>query len=118
MILTGVCLVFFSLAGLAMYAARPGGSHVTVWADGTQRGVYPLDREQEIAIETQSGTNILRIQDGSAKITQADCPDRLCVRQKEISKKGQSIICLPHKIVVEVTGEEKNDHSDLDAVVN
>ena len=41
--------------------------------------------------------------EGKAYMSGADCPDKLCVKQKAISKKGESIVCLPHKLVVQVT---------------
>lgn len=44
----------------------------------------------------------------------ADCPDQLCVHQQAISKKNQTIVCLPNKVVAEVTGNTKKDY---DAVV-
>ena len=45
----------------------------------------------------------------------ADCPDQICVRQKAISKEGESIICLPNKVVVSIVGGEEKE---LDAVTN
>ena len=52
---------------------------------------------------------------GKAKMTDADCPDQLCVHQKAASKNHESIICLPNKVVVEVDGSEE---SEFDAVAN
>ena len=49
-----------------------------------------------------------------AKMLTADCPDQLCVHQQAISKKNQTIVCLPNKVVAEVTG---NTRKDYDAVV-
>ena len=46
---------------------------------------------------------------------EADCPDLLCVHQKAISKEGESIICLPNKVVVTIRGGEE---TELDAVTN
>ena len=40
---------------------------------------------------------------------EADCPDQICVRHKAISKSGESIVCLPHKVVVEISSEEEQD---------
>ena len=51
--------------------------------------------------------------DGTADITEADCPDKLCVHQRAISKTKETIVCLPNKVVVEVTGSEE---SELDSV--
>ena len=45
----------------------------------------------------------------------ATCPDHICVNQKEISKTGETIVCLPNKVIVEIKGA---DSSELDAVTN
>ena len=58
--------------------------------------------------------HILKISDGKAKMLTADCPDQLCVHQQAISKESQTIVCLPNKVVAEVTGNTKKDY---DAVV-
>ena len=53
--------------------------------------------------------NTLVINGGKASIVSADCPDKLCVHQQEISKAGESIICLPHKLVVRIEGTGEVD---------
>ena len=52
------------------------------------------------------------IADGTADVTQADCPDKICVDHAPISRDRETIICLPHKLVVEVKGGEA---SEIDA---
>jgi hypothetical protein len=42
-------------------------------------------------------------------MTEADCPDKLCVQEKAVSKNGETIVCLPHRVVVEITSEEENE---------
>ena len=77
-------------------------------------GTYALGEEQEIPI-VQDGvtTNVLTIRDGRADMTEADCPDKLCVHQKAISKNHEMIVCLPNKVVVEVTGSEENGFDSI-----
>lgn len=85
------------------------GSEITVTCDGRPAGVYSLSSDTEVTFTGETGgSNTLRIADGMAYMIGADCPDKLCMRQKAISGKGESIICLPHRLVVEVTkGESK-----------
>lgn len=93
-----------------------GGKHagvVTVKVDGELEGTYSLHENQEI--EINGGSNILVIKDGEADMTWADCPDKLCVKQKSVSKKNENIICLPNKVIVEV---ESDESSEYDAVTN
>lgn len=86
---------------------------VTVKVDGELKGRYSLLENQEI--EINGGTNILVIKDGTADIIDANCPDKLCVKQKAVSKNHENIICLPNKVVVEV---ESSEDSEYDAVTN
>lgn len=90
-----------------------GAGKVTVKVNGELKGIYSLAEDQ--TIEINGGTNILQIKNGKADMTEADCPDQLCVNQRAISRQGESIICLPHKVVVEV---ESSESSELDAVTN
>lgn len=76
----------------------------------------PLDIDKTLRIDdNKGGFNIVKIQAGKASVYEANCNDLSCVYQKAISKTGQSIICLPHKLVVEVYG---NTNKDLDSISN
>lgn len=88
---------------------------VRVTVDGRVYGTYPLSKDDTIEIKNVDGdvTNTLVIKDGVADVTAADCPDHLCVKQKAISKEGESIICLPNKVVVTV---KSNTKSDIDSI--
>lgn len=52
-----------------------------------------------------NGTNVLHIKGGKAWLDDAECPDKLCVKQGKISKDGQTITCLPNKLTIVVLGE-------------
>lgn len=101
-LLTIALVVFF--AGSWIYGKK--GAKVQITVDGEVYGTYALNKEQTVTIEKKDKvTNILQIEDGTAKMITADCPDQLCVHQQEISKAGQTIVCLPNKVVVEVHEE-------------
>ena len=102
-VLCVICMIFY-------LGHRRQGEFVVVTVDGTEYGRYSLDREQTIDIR---GTNELLIRDGKADIVWADCPDKLCVHQKAVSKYGENLVCLPNKVVVTVVGHEE---ANLDAV--
>lgn len=84
---------------------------IQVKVNGVLRGEYDLSEDRELDI---NGTNHLVIKNGKADVTDAKCPDKICVKQKPISKNGESIVCLPNKIIITVV-EGKED--ELDAVV-
>lgn len=112
-----LCVVFLVLAAAAAVFYLTRGNHgvqVKVTVDGDLYGTYSLNENQEIRIQKDGViTNVLVIKDGTADITEADCPDRLCVHQRAISKTKETIVCLPNKVVVEVAGSEE---SELDSV--
>lgn len=80
------------------------GSVAVAAVNGQEIGRYPLGTEGEFILN--GGTNILIIEDGQAYISEADCPDRLCVNQGKISKTGQTITCLPNRLTVTVEGQK------------
>lgn len=95
------------------YINGSSGGSVAVVRNGQEEGRYSLLEDNVYIISGETGYNLLVISGGEAFITDADCPDGLCMKQKAISRKGESIICLPHKLVIQVEAKEE---SDLDAV--
>ena len=97
-------LVLFSFA-FSLFLIRGGneGHTVVVTVDGEVQKEVPLDSEEQIfRIDTPNGYNMVHVKDGTVFVGMADCPDRLCVKQGRISRPGETIICLPHKLIVEV----------------
>jgi hypothetical protein len=104
-ILIGGLLVVAAVAFLLL-RRTPTGGVVEVQVDGTIVATLPLDVDTTYAIDgVGGGHNTLVIADGKATIIEATCPDGVCVRHRAIDKAGQSIICLPNKVVVRVVGE-------------
>ena len=95
---------------LALNLGRREGGVAVVRVDGVEverhslavNGTFPLN----------GGSNVLVIEDGKAWISEADCPDRICVRQGKIHYTGQVITCLPNRLTVTVEGGE-SDGVDL-----
>ena len=110
LILAGlICLLWFLLA------YRKDGSRVEITVDGNLYGIYALEKSQEIPIKIDGTvTNILVIKDGQANMQKGDCPDQICVKHIPISHAGESIVCLPNRVVVNVIGDEQ---PELDSVV-
>lgn len=94
---------------------------VVITIDGKEYGTYSLyeDRVVEITdIDSHDyfGKNTVEIKNGEVNMTYADCPDQYCVKHNPINNSSETIVCLPHKLVVELT--KKNENTDsLDVVV-
>ena len=110
LILIAGLVVLAALVWLVLSLTQSAGAYVLVTVDGAAYGQYPLDTDAEIRIGDDTSYNILVIKDGKAEISEASCPDKLCVRQGEVSYDGQSIICLPNKVVVTVSGGEQSGY--------
>lgn len=106
------------LIGSAGFAFRSctgqDGAKVRITAGGDLYGTYDLAKEQTVQVKINGRTaNTLRISGSQAKMEAADCPDKLCVHQHAISKQGETIVCLPNRVVVEI---EEDAGAGLDAV--
>lgn len=105
-------IMVFVLYGLN----NDSGKFVQVEIDGAVVDTVALDKEFEREYTSaDGGKNTLVISGGSARVTAADCPDGICTNHSAISRSGESIICLPHKLVVTVTDDNADD-AEIDAV--
>lgn len=110
LILIGGLLVVAAVLALVLWHRSPTGGTVEVQVDGITVATLPLDADTTYVIDgANGGHNTLVITDGKAAVTEATCPDGVCVRHRAIDKAGQSIICLPNKVVVRVVGEPTVD---------
>lgn len=91
---------------LVVELTRQEGAYVLVRVGGQECGKYYLSESG--TYELNGGTNILVIEDGVAYLTDANCPDKLCVHQGKISMTNQVITCLPNKLTVTVYGAQEN----------
>ncbi len=116
-IILAAAILIIAVAGLLFVnATKENGSSVVVKIDGVEKYKYSL--EENITQEIITGdngeyTNTLVIEDGKACVVNANCPDGICVEHREISYVGETIVCLPHKVVVEVQKEETNQYLDI-----
>lgn len=118
LLLIGVIL-FLSLAALLILPHfQREGDLVYIYLNGSRTPAYqlPLDEDRTLRIPKEGDHyNLVVIEGGAVRIAEASCPDQTCVRHSPISTTGVSIVCLPHRLVVEVhAGGGQPD--ELDAV--
>jgi len=97
-----VAIAFFLIVELT----KEEGAGVVVKVDGVEVAEYSLSKNGTYPLN--GGTNILVIEDGRAYLSDANCPDKLCVHQGKISRTGEVITCLPNKLTVTVFGAEES----------
>lgn len=111
-------LLIGGVLALALLLTGRGGQTVQVRVAGEVVASYPLSENRTCTVEGVSGgTNELVIQDGEAWLTDASCPDQLCVNMGKIDKAGQSIVCLPNQVVIEIVGDRTESEDDVDLIV-
>ena len=115
LVLFGALLAAGLLILLVLLITDTEGKVVRVQVGGEPVKQFSLTEDVSYAIEGTGGKNLLRIENGSAWIEEADCPDGLCVKMGKIHREGQSVVCLPHQVVVEIIGE--SDENSVDAIV-
>ena len=108
--IASLLLLVTALALILLLCAEKGDT-VTVTVDKTVYGTYPLGRDAEIPIRSENGYNLLIIRGGEAFVESASCPDGICVSHRPIGSDGESIICLPNKVVISISSENTPDLS-------
>ena len=115
-ILIAGILIIALLAILFMTWSKKEGAKVVVTVDKQIYKTLPLNEDTTLLIgEKTVDYNILEIKDGKVRMTEANCPDKICVEQRAIHYDHESIVCLPHKVTVEIRGGED---SDVDIMVH
>ena len=113
-ILIGVILLLGILTWLVIAITKQEGSKVRVTVDGKEYTVLSLSKDTSYTVELENGEwNTFVIQDGHVDMTEASCPDKLCVHHSDISYQNETIVCLPNKVVLQIIGGKEND---VDAV--
>ena len=108
-ILILIILLLIGVAFLLQYFhSKQGNTILQVYQNGILIGEYDLTRSQTFYVEGADSDdfNLVLIENGVVRITDANCPDQLCMKQRSITKNGESIICLPHKLVLQICSKE------------
>ena len=71
----------------------------------------PIDEDNVFAVEGEYCNSVV-IRDGKVYIEESNCPGKDCVHSGSISQPGRSIVCLPNRVEIRITGQ-----SEIDAVV-
>lgn len=115
-ILIAALLAIIALAGLLVFLFRQPGDTVIVTIDGEHFATYSLSENATVPIQTGKDgeqINLLIIQDGQAYVQKASCPDGICAAHRPIKREGESIVCLPHRVVITVHSASEQNEPDV-----
>jgi hypothetical protein len=112
-----VFIVIISLFGMYLVKEKASSynkKYVEIIVDGNEHSKYILDDKlnKEIRVEVDEGYNIIHIENGQVIVEESNCENQLCVRKGVIEVPGEIIVCLPHKVVVQISGSQ----NDLDSI--
>ena len=101
-------------AAVLYFFLRPGeaGAWAVVTVDGLEAARYTLSEDRTVMLG-EEGYNVLQIFGGQAAVIDANCGDHTCVNTGPVWREGETIVCLPHKLMVTIEGGEA---SPFDAV--
>ncbi len=106
-------LLFALLIGACLLFWQKEGDTVCVSVNGMPYGTYSLNEDRVVEIVTEAGYNRLVIRGGEAFVEAADCPDGICAAHRPISGTRESIVCLPHGVVITLVRVEDDDAPDV-----
>lgn len=101
-ILISAVILIAVISATLYFALQKSGESVAVIQGGTKVAEYSIKENITVPITEGQHTNTLVIENGKAYISQANCPDKICVNHRPVSKTGETIVCLPAKLVVEI----------------
>lgn len=110
-IILSVTVVLLAIAAIVfqMLFLKKEGAYALVQVQHEQLYRLDLQKETELTVESGNGFNKIEVKDGAVIVTEADCPDKICVRTGYIRKTGEVIACLPHELTVTIAGAEAQE---------
>lgn len=104
MILISTVLLVAILGLLLVFLFRKEGAYAVIEQNGKEIGRYALDKTAEIPIANGDDYNLVVIENGAVRVISANCPDALCVHTRAARYHGETVVCLPHGVVITVYG--------------
>ena len=96
-----------SVGVLLLQRKQPASPVARITRDGEVLEEIPLDEVEEsysFVVESEGGSNTILVEPGRIRVSEADCPDQVCVSQGFISDGTVPVVCPPHKLMIEIVG--------------
>lgn len=107
-----LCIVLIAVGitcWLVMWFVLPAGNTADVYIDGKLVQTIDMTVDDAYEFSTDRGSNTVVVESGNIRVSDADCPDKVCVDMGWKSRRGETITCLPHKLVIEIQGGGERD---------
>lgn len=109
LLLIAIVLVIAAGGFLVNYMVhRKPAAFVEVSVDSSVTATFDLSKNVDTVIEGYNGgTNRLVIEDGVVWISEASCPDKVCIHQGRITMNGELIVCLPNRMIAKIVAPQE-----------
>jgi len=103
-------LILFSTLSMFFMRSKSGGSTAVIIQNNEE--IYRIDLSKvkdpyTIRIDKpEGGYNIVHVEKGKICVSEASCPDKICVNTGKISDSLKPIVCLPNKLMVLIENEK------------
>ncbi len=108
-VLAAVLLILGIVGVLIVKYGLKTGSTADVYIDDKLVQTLDMSVDDEYTFQTDKGSNTVEVRDGAVSMKLADCPDKVCVQMGAKNRNGETITCLPHKLVIEVHGGQEQE---------
>ncbi len=116
LIILVIVLSFSAMGYIRLQAFSKNEKYISIQVSGDEVKRIILDSKllgEKIPIESQYGYNLIELGEDKVRVIEADCPDKIDVKQGWISGIGETIVCLPNRMVIEIKGIEKDTEIDI-----
>lgn len=107
-----VILLLSVAASLFLFLRPAAGNTAEIYVDGALYRRVELGKitaPERIEVRTERGVNVILAEPGRIRVESADCPDQVCVEAGWLEASAAPIVCLPHRVVIKLTGETAMD---------
>lgn len=114
-VIIGILLILSFLPEIILGVSVGKGSKETyaeIMVDGEIYKTINLSEhtgEEIFEIHSKNGLNVIKVHDNEIGIIDADCSDQICMNPEHIEKAGESLVCLPNKVIILVKGIDADD---------
>ena len=111
-------IILFLIIGIGFLIQRyyfgKSGISAIIEQDGETVAELNLNKNTKFVLnDGNGGSNTITVQNGHISVTEANCPDLVCVRTGAISQTGEVIACLPHKLIITISSDQTDSLDSL-----
>ncbi len=104
-----ILLIVLLSFGVNQFISNKNEEKIEIYVNNKLYKTYNMDDEDEIKIKGKKGYNIVKIHNHGVEMAEASCPDKVCIHEGFITKTSESIVCLPNRVHIKITGYDNND---------